>query len=217
MLLLCICMLGGDPCCYCHVYHVPHAIDAIFLISSFHACAMSCELFMPTICTNDMLAMIPPSMLHLRTSSLLDLITMIDCFVASPMFHSYSLSWVDEIYALASHMIYLDHSRLSPLVPSLIPPCIECQLAMLIDRGDLDMLLVKHACLLEPIVFGCSRIICLHTMKCSLVLSYDEHDAYTCWVFTTRMIGFALPLTSFVFLSVCHVLSFWRIHKTVSS
>ena len=21
-----ICMLGGDPCCYCHVYHVPHAI-----------------------------------------------------------------------------------------------------------------------------------------------------------------------------------------------
>ena len=26
------------------------------------------------------------------------------------------------------------------------------------------------------------RSICLHTMKCSLVLSYDEHDAYTCWV-----------------------------------
>ena len=43
---MCICMLGGDPCCYCHVYHVPHAIDAILLISSFHACAMSCELFM---------------------------------------------------------------------------------------------------------------------------------------------------------------------------
>ena len=39
-----------------------------------------------------------------------------------------------------------------------------------------------HACLLSHIVFGCSRIICLHTMKCSLVLSYDEHDAYTCWV-----------------------------------
>ena len=30
--------------------------------------------------------------------------------------------------------------------------------------------------------YTCSRIICLHTMKCSLVLSYDEHDAYTCWV-----------------------------------
>ena len=25
---MCICMLGGDPCWYCHVYHVPHAIDA---------------------------------------------------------------------------------------------------------------------------------------------------------------------------------------------
>ena len=53
---------------------------------------------------------------------------------------------------------------------------------MLIDRGDLDILLVMHACLIEPIVFGCSCIICLHTIKCSIVLSYDLHDAYTCWV-----------------------------------
>ena len=47
---MCICMLGGDHCYYCHVYHVPHAIDAILRISSFHACDMSCALFMPTIC-----------------------------------------------------------------------------------------------------------------------------------------------------------------------
>ena len=53
---------------------------------------------------------------------------------------------------------------------------------MIIDLGDLDTLLVMHACLIAPIIFGCSRVICLHTMKCSLVLSYDEHDAYTCWV-----------------------------------
>ena len=125
-----ICMLGGDTCCYCHVYHVPHAIvdscvgrvilfncylhrtscqyiDDILLMSSFHACAMSCEVFMHTICTHDMLAMIPSSTLHLRTTSLLDLITMIACFVASPMFHYYSLSWVDDIYVHASHMIHL--------------------------------------------------------------------------------------------------------------
>ena len=93
---MCICMLGGDPCCYCHVYHVPRAIDAILLISSFHACAMSCELFMHTICTHDMLAMIPSSMLHLRTTSLLDVIAMIACLVASPMFHYHLLSWVDR-------------------------------------------------------------------------------------------------------------------------
>ena len=66
---MCICMIGGDPCCYCHVYHVPHAIDAIFLISSFHGCAMPCELFMHNICTHDMLAMISTSTLHLRTTS----------------------------------------------------------------------------------------------------------------------------------------------------
>ena len=50
---------------------------------------------------------------------------------------------------------------------------------MLIDLGDFDTLLVMHASLLEPLVFGCSCIICLHTMKCSLVPSYDELDAYT--------------------------------------
>ena len=134
---------------------------------------------MPTICTNDMLAMIPPSMLHLRTTSLLDLIDMIACYVASPMLHYYLLSWVDNIYAHASHMIYLDHYLLCLLVASLISTCIECNHTMLLALGDFDTLLVMHACLIEPIAFGCSRIICLHTMQCSLVLSKDEHDAYT--------------------------------------
>ena len=105
---MCICMLGGDPCCYCHVYHVPHAIvdscvgrvmmthcylhmashqyiHAIFLTSCFHACAMSCELFMHTICTHDMIAMIISSMLHLRTTSSQHLIAMITCLVTSLM------------------------------------------------------------------------------------------------------------------------------------
>ena len=122
--LMCICMLGGDPCCYCHVYHVPHAIGAILLISCLYACEMSCALYMPTICTHDMLAMIPSSTLHLRTTSLLDLIAMIACYVASPMFHYYLLSWVDDIYAPASHMIYLDHCLLCLLVASFISTCI---------------------------------------------------------------------------------------------
>ena len=38
-----------------------------------------------------------------------------------------------------------------------------------------------HACLLQPIVFGCSHILCFHTMP-HLVLSYDKHDENTCWV-----------------------------------
>ena len=126
---------------------------------------------MTNICTHDILDMITSSTLHLRTTSLLALIHMIACFVASPMFHSYLLSWVDNVYVHASHMIYFVHCRLPPIVES-----------MLIDHGDLDTFLVMHACLIEPIVFGCSRIICLHTMKFSLVLSYDEHDTYTCWV-----------------------------------
>ena len=168
--------------CYLHMASRRY-IDAILLISCFHTCDMSCALFMPTIYTHAMLDMITSSTLHLRTTSLLDLIAMIACYVASPMIHSCSFHWVDDVYLHASHIIYLAHCQVSPLVASLIPPCIECQPSMLIDRGDLDTLLVMHACLIEPIVFGCSRIIiCLHTMKFPLVLSYDEHDAYTCWV-----------------------------------
>ena len=53
---------------------------------------------------------------------------------------------------------------------------------MLVDLRDKTTLLVMHACLIEPIAFGCSRIICLHTMQYYLVISYDEHYAYTCWV-----------------------------------
>ena len=129
------------PHCYLHMVSCQY-IDDNFLISCFHACAMLCELFMHTICTHDMLAMIPSSMLHLRTTSLLDLITMITCLVASPMFHSYSLSWVDDIYVHASHKIYLDHCLLCPLVASLISTCSECNHTMIIDLGDFDSLLV---------------------------------------------------------------------------
>ena len=157
---------------YCYLHVASHQyIDDILLMSCFHACDMLCALFMTIICTHDMLDMIPSSILHLCTTSSHHLIAMIACFVASPMFHHYLLSWVDDVYVHASHMIYFVHYRLPPIVAS-----------MLIDRGDLDILLVKHACLLEPIVFGCSRILCLRTMKCSLVFPYDEHDAYTCWV-----------------------------------
>ena len=194
--------------CYLHMASRQY-IDDILLISCFHVCAMSCPLFMPTICTHDMLAMIPSSMLHLRTTSLLDLITIITCFVASPMLHSYSLSWVDDIYVHASHMIYLDHCLLCPLVASFISTCIECNHTMLIDLGDFDTLLVMHACLIEPIVLGCSCIICLHIMK-NVPLSFLMTSMMHTLVgyLTTRMIGFAFSLTSFVFPSVCHFLSF---------
>ena len=163
---------------------------------------------MPTICTHDMLAMIPSSMLHLRTTSMLDLIAMIACYVASPMFHYYLLSWVDDIYAHASHMIYLDHCLLCPLVASFISTCIGCNYTMLIDLGDFDTLLVMHACLIEPmhlVVLASYASMLCHTPLYFLMMSM-MHTLVG--YLTTRMIGFAFPLTSFVFPSVCHVLSF---------
>ena len=198
-------MLGGDTCCYWHALCVPYAIiascvgrvmlfkcylhrtpcqynDTTLLISFSHARDMSCALCMPTICTHDTISMMTSSMLHLRTTSLHNLITMIACLVASPMIHTCSFHWVDGIYVLASHMIYHDHCPLSPFVASLISTCSECKHAMLIDLGDLDILLVMHACLHELNVFGCTRIICFHTMPHSLVPSYDKNDDDTCWV-----------------------------------
>ena len=200
-------MLGGDTCSYCHDFFVPHAIvdscverdmishcyfhmashqhiDAILLISCFHACAMPCASCILTICTHAMIAMITSSMLHLCTTSLLDLITMLVCYVASPMFLSYLLSWVDDIYVHATHMIYIDHCHLPPIVASLIFTYSECNRAILVDIGDFDTLLVMHTYLIEPIALGCYRIMCLHVMPLYLVLSYDKNDASTCWVFS---------------------------------
>src|SRR4051812_19711161 len=51
---------------------------------------------------------------------------------------------------------------------------------MLIHHGDLDILLVMHACLFELNVYGCASILCLHTMPYTLVLSYDMNDDDTC-------------------------------------
>ena len=86
--------------CYLHMASRQY-IDDILLIYFLQASDTPCALFMPTICTHDMLDMISSSTLHLCTTRLLDLITMIACFVASPMFHSYSFSWVDDIYVHA--------------------------------------------------------------------------------------------------------------------
>ena len=74
---------------------------------------------------------------------------------------------------------------------------------MLIDPRDFETLLVMHACLLEPIVFGCS-FIPYHTLSFLMIRMMKTHVGYL----TIRMIGVAFALTSFVFPSVCHVLSF---------
>ena len=155
---------------YYHVPFVTRTYDDTMILLCVRACDMSCALPMPIICSHDMIAMISSSMLHLRTTSLHDLFTIIACFVASPIFHSYSLSWVDDIYVHASHMIYLVHYHLPPIIAS-----------MLIDLGDFDTLRVMHACWFEPIVFGCSCLLFFHSIP-HIVISYDKNDENTCWV-----------------------------------
>ena len=172
---------------------------------------------MPTIYTHAMLDMITSSMLHLRTTSLLDLIVMIAYYDASPMIHSCSFHWVDDVYLHVTHIIYLAHCQLSSLVASLILPCGECNHVMFIYLGDLDILNVTHACFIALNAFGCSSILCLHTMHYTLVLSYDKNVENTCWLFRHMNDRFCISASSFVFLSVCHVLLFWRIHRAVPS
>ena len=68
---------------------------------------------MPIICSHDMIAMISSSMLHLRTTSLHDMISMIACLLASPMIHTCLLhvvddnhlhAWPHDIFACAQFM-----------------------------------------------------------------------------------------------------------------
>ena len=158
---MCICKLGGDIACYCHVCFVPHAYDYTMIFLCVHACDMSCALHMPIICSHDMIAMISSSMLHLRTTSLHALIPMIACFVASPMLHTCSFHAVDDNHLHALHMIVIASCHISPYVASLMLDdltCIECNNALSLDNefapiafshmiGDFDIFLVKHACL----------------------------------------------------------------------
>ena len=102
---MCICKLGADITYYCHVCFVPHAYDDTMILLCVCVCDMSCALPMPIICSHDMIAMISSSMLHFRTTSLHDLITMIPCLVASPMIHTCSLHAVDDNHLHALHVI----------------------------------------------------------------------------------------------------------------
>ena len=144
---MCICKLGGDITCYCHVCFVPHAYDDTMILVCVRTWDMSCVLSMPIICSHDMLDMITSSRLHICTTSLHDLITMLD-LIASHMMNNCSF------YCVASYHI-------SPCFASLMLddlPCIECNYAFSLDNefspiafshifGDFDIFLVKHDCL----------------------------------------------------------------------
>ena len=126
---MCVCMLGGDITCYCHVFFVPHAYDDTLILLCVRAYNMSCALPISIICSHDMIAMISSSVLHLRSTSLHDMITMIACLVASPMIHTCSFHAVDGIHSHALHMIDIASCHISPYVASLMLddlPCLEC-------------------------------------------------------------------------------------------
>jgi hypothetical protein len=135
---MCIYKLGGDIACYCHDFFVPHAYDDTLLISCFCACDMSCALPMPMF-SHDMIAMISSSMLHLRTTSLHDMIAMITCFVASPMIHTCPFHAVDSTSCHALHLFDIAHCHMSPYVASLmldVLPCIECNNAFSLAKEN---------------------------------------------------------------------------------
>ena len=83
-LMLLLILVLGESWCSIAIY-IGLLANTMMILSSYLAFMLvichvhySCLLFF----THDMIAMIPPSTLHLRTTSLLDLITMIACFVA---------------------------------------------------------------------------------------------------------------------------------------
>ena len=155
---MCICKLGGDIACYCHVCYVPHAYNDTMIMLCVRARDMSCALPISLICSHDMIAMISSSVLHLCSTSLHDLITML-AYVASPMTRSFHA--VDDNHLNALHMIVIASCHISPYVASIMIDdltCIECNNAPNLDNefapiafshifGDFDIFLVKHACL----------------------------------------------------------------------
>ena len=98
----------------CHVSFVIHSYDDTLILLCNRACGMSCALPMPIICSHEMIAMISSRMLHLRTTSLHDLLPMIACLVASLMIHTCSFHAVDSHYC---HAIFTTpHARYAWIV-----------------------------------------------------------------------------------------------------
>ena len=85
--VMCICKLGGDIACYCHVPLVTHTYDDTLTMICLRACDMSCALPISTICSRDMIPMISPSVLHLCSTSLHDMIDML-AYVSSPLIYT---------------------------------------------------------------------------------------------------------------------------------
>lgn len=125
---MCICKLGGDVACSCLVSFVIHSYDDILLCN--RACDMPCALPMPTTYSHDMIVMISSSMLHLRSTSLHDLISMLS--------HVASNSWITCSYhmfgcnnlitshmpcPIAYHMIDLIASH---MLQNCYIICVEC-------------------------------------------------------------------------------------------
>ena len=103
-----------------------HSYDDTFILLCVRACDMSCAFPMPIICSHYMIAMMSSSVLHLRTTSMHDLISML-AYVASPMIHTCSFHAVDDNHLYALHMILIVSCHISPCVASLMLdlPCIE--------------------------------------------------------------------------------------------
>ena len=153
-----------------------------------------------------MIAMISSSVLHLRSTSLHDLITML-AYVASPMTHTCSFHAVDDNHLYALHMIHIASCHISPCVASLMLddlPCIECNDAFLLAHeiapiafsnlfGDFDIFLVKHACVTS-----------LHhipsAMNIAIVASY-----YSCTSASTGYVQEKRPSSWMMCLSTMHI------------
>ena len=80
---------------------------------------MSCVLSMPSIYSHHMIAMIYSSVLHLRSTSLHNMIDML-AYVASPMTHTWSFLAVDGIHFHALHMIVIVCCHISSYVASVM-------------------------------------------------------------------------------------------------
>ena len=126
---MCICKLGGDIACSWHVSLVIHSYDDTMILLCVHACDMSCALSMLIICSHDMLAMISSSVLHLRSTSLHDLISMLS--------HVASNSWITCSYhmfgcnnVITSHMHIITCHLLvliaSHMLQNCYIICVEC-------------------------------------------------------------------------------------------
>ncbi|KAM3312679.1 hypothetical protein ACQJBY_032487 [Aegilops geniculata] len=177
---MCICKLGGDSACYCHVPFANHSYDDTMILPCVRACDMPCALSMPTICTHDMIDLLASHMLN--NCSLL----YVECHDIFTTLYAHYAWIVLHLPHVFTHLIILgvlndSYAYHRPFVEHVAHSCYDLEVDSCSLLTHISILTSHlHACFYDDL--DCAQLTCLNAMPHFFVKPYVMLDDNTCWV-----------------------------------